>query len=319
MKRLPAIALSVWLCAATAALAADAPEQKITPDLEKKIRALLKQLGDPDWTRREAATTELQFIGKPAAPFVAETQRTTEDAEVRSRCETILNFINPPPPPPPPAEPPGRIRLGGGLKLQLGAAPNAHVVQTTVVTKTFSADGKNYVVTDMTENQTRSITVEITEKADGKEIKTVVKAADEKELETKNPALFKIIKDNEANATVQRRLQAMAQVQMGGFVAPATPAPPPLDPATLDLLDTYGMKLRLTDDGVIVADLKANSPADKAEMRVGDTVKKINAAPIATIDDARKILGDTSPDNPLEVEVVRSGKTLNFKLTPETK
>jgi S1-C subfamily serine protease len=79
------------------------------------------------------------------------------------------------------------------------------------------------------------------------------------------------------------------------------------------------MKLRLTDDGVIVADLKANSPADKAEMRVGDTVKKINAAPIATIDDARKILGDTSPDNPLEVEVVRSGKTLNFKLTPETK
>jgi membrane-associated protease RseP (regulator of RpoE activity) len=303
----------------SAVFAADAPQEKIAPDLEQKIHALIKQLGDADWNKREAATTELQFIGKPAVPYLTEARQKSEDPEVRSRCETILNFINPPAAPAAPADPPGVFRLGGGgMVLQIGGAPAANVVQTTIVTKTFAADGKNYVVTDTTENQTRSITVEITEKVDGKEVRKIVKAADEKELEKKEPALFKIIKDNEPNAMVQRRMQAVAQMQIG-FGAPVAPATPPPDPTSLDLLATYGMKLRLTDDGVVVSDIKANSAADKADLRMGDVIKQINKAAVSAIDDARKAFADTAPEKPLELEVTRAGKPLNIKFTPETK
>jgi hypothetical protein len=317
MKQITTLILSI-ITLTTATFAADAPTEKIAPDLEKKIHALIKQLGDADWNKREAATTELQFIGKPVVPYVTETRQKTEDPEVRARCETVLNFINPPAPPPAPADPPGVIRLGGGgMMIQIGGAPAANVVQTTVVTKTFAADGKNYVVTDTTENQTRSITVEITEKVDGKDVKKIVKAADEKELEKKDPALFKIIKDNEGNAMVQRRMQAMAQMQVGFGGAPVAPASPPPDPTSLDLLATYGMKLRLTPDGVTVSDIKADSPADKADVRMGDVLKKINAAPVSTIDEARKIFGETAPDKPLELEVSRKGESLNLKFTPQ--
>lgn len=319
MKQFAALLTAVVLLA-SATFAADAPQEKIAPDLEQKIHALIKQLGDPDWNKREAATTELQFIGKPAVPYVAETRQKTEDPEVRARCETILNFINPPAAPPAPADPPGVVRLGGGgMMIQIGGAPAANVVQTTVVTKTFVADGKNYVVTDTTENQTRSITVEITEKVDGKDVKKIVKAADEKELEKKDPALFKTIKDNEGNAMVQRRMQAMAQMQIGFGGAPVVPAAPPPDPTSLDLLDTYGMKLRLTLDGVTVSDIKADSPADKADLRMGDVLKKINAAPVTTIDEARKLFSETAPDKPLELEVWRKGEPLHIKFTPQAK
>ncbi|GEM_PF-2009031 len=314
MKRTAILFATVFLLT-PAAFAADAPQEKIAPDLEKKIHALIQQLGDPDWNKREAATTELQFIGKPAVPYLTETRRASEDPEARIRCETILNFINPPAPPPAPADPPGVVRLGGGMVQQLGA-PNANVVQTTVVTKTFAADGNHYVVTDTTENQTRSITVEITEKGDGKDVKKTVTAADEKELEKKEPALFKIIKDNEPNAAVQRRMQAQMQV---GFGAPVAPAPPPPDPTSLDLLGTYGMKLRRAEDGVTVGDIKADSPADKADVRMGDALRKINAAPVATIDEARKAFGEIAPDKPLELEVARAGKPITIKFTPETK
>lgn len=75
--------------------AAESPAPKIAADLEKKITALLSQLGDNDSRVRETATAELIAIGPDALDLVRRARETTDDLEVRVRTDRVLQHISP--------------------------------------------------------------------------------------------------------------------------------------------------------------------------------------------------------------------------------
>jgi hypothetical protein len=66
------------------ARAADAPPGE--------VRALIDQLGDADFARRDAAATKLRAIGKPALPALKEAL-THPDAEVVTRAQALIKRI----------------------------------------------------------------------------------------------------------------------------------------------------------------------------------------------------------------------------------
>src|SRR6476620_4243249 len=59
------------------------------------IPALIRQLGDPDFRHREAATQRLKEIGKPAAPALREALGGG-DPEVCARADSLLRQIERP-------------------------------------------------------------------------------------------------------------------------------------------------------------------------------------------------------------------------------
>jgi uncharacterized protein (TIGR03067 family) len=56
----------------------------------ERIARLLKQLGDDDFAKREAATKELDGIGEPALPALCKAAASTDDLEIRRRAEKIV-------------------------------------------------------------------------------------------------------------------------------------------------------------------------------------------------------------------------------------
>src|SRR3989338_3477463 len=63
-----------------------------TPELEARVQALIKQLGDNSPKVRESATTELIKIGTPVKKYVEDALKS-KDREVKLRCEKILEAI----------------------------------------------------------------------------------------------------------------------------------------------------------------------------------------------------------------------------------
>lgn len=61
--------------------------------LQAKIDALLKQLGDDDWKRRQDAQDKLVEIGEDAIPDLRKLQSETAEDEVRIRVEAALKLI----------------------------------------------------------------------------------------------------------------------------------------------------------------------------------------------------------------------------------
>jgi hypothetical protein len=59
---------------------------------EDRIAALIKQLGDDDFERREAASKALDRIGEEALPELRRAAKGT-DAEVRRRAEDLIQAI----------------------------------------------------------------------------------------------------------------------------------------------------------------------------------------------------------------------------------
>jgi hypothetical protein len=80
---------------AAAIFAAEPAQQAVSPDLERKIRALIEQLGDDDFRVREQATLELIAIGPDALALLTEAHQTTSDFEIRARAERIFLHISP--------------------------------------------------------------------------------------------------------------------------------------------------------------------------------------------------------------------------------
>jgi hypothetical protein len=78
-----------------ACAAAETPAPNASAALEKKITALLEQLGDNDSRVRERATADLIAIGPDALDLVRRARETTDDLEVRARAERILQHISP--------------------------------------------------------------------------------------------------------------------------------------------------------------------------------------------------------------------------------
>lgn len=88
MKTTLLLALSLALLAFTA----HAQDAKPDDALRKKIDALIQQLGDAQWQKRNAATDELRKIGKPALPQL-EAALKHADEEIRHRAAIAVAAI----------------------------------------------------------------------------------------------------------------------------------------------------------------------------------------------------------------------------------
>src|SRR5262245_39828550 len=56
----------------------------------ERIARLVKQLGDDAFAKREAASRELNAIGKPALPALRKAAASSDDPEIRRRAEKIV-------------------------------------------------------------------------------------------------------------------------------------------------------------------------------------------------------------------------------------
>ena len=85
------------LCVAiTLALAAQAGILRADPGQEgrtERIAGLIRQLGHDEFTKREAATKELEAIGEPALDVLRKAAASSEDPEIRRRAEWIIRAL----------------------------------------------------------------------------------------------------------------------------------------------------------------------------------------------------------------------------------
>jgi len=86
--KIPLIVLML-LCCSVAVRAADATDQAVPDDIKK----LIDQLGDTQYSKREAATSELKEIGKPALAALKQTIAQNQDPEIVSRAQMLVKRI----------------------------------------------------------------------------------------------------------------------------------------------------------------------------------------------------------------------------------
>lgn len=65
-------------------------------------------------------------------------------------------------------------------------------------------------------------------------------------------------------------------------------------------------------DGVLVDDVVSDSPADEAQMRKGDVIRKFNGHEVKTFNELRAFVSQVELNKKVEVEVTRSGKLLKL-------
>ena len=72
-------------------------------------------------------------------------------------------------------------------------------------------------------------------------------------------------------------------------------------------------------EGVIISDIKKNSPAEKAELKVGDIILEINGERIQNEETIIAIINDAKAGDVLDLKVYRDKKTFKVNLTLEKK
>ncbi|GIW10107.1 MAG: 2-alkenal reductase [Dehalococcoidia bacterium] len=68
-------------------------------------------------------------------------------------------------------------------------------------------------------------------------------------------------------------------------------------------------------DGVLVADVAANSPASRAGLRPGDVITSLAGKPTPTLDELRKVLDEQEVGRTVPIEVRRGGQRLTLSVT----
>jgi C-terminal processing protease CtpA/Prc len=74
---------------------------------------------------------------------------------------------------------------------------------------------------------------------------------------------------------------------------------------------------RTEGDGVAIAEVHRNSPADKAGFREGDVIVKIDGKQVENPKDIRETLRNLGEQRQIDVEVLRDGKPMTLTVTPE--
>ncbi len=69
------------------------PAPKLAVTMNDNVAQFIRDLGHPDWKKREAASQQLADIGPAAKPMLQEALRQTVDAEVRRRVRDLLEGI----------------------------------------------------------------------------------------------------------------------------------------------------------------------------------------------------------------------------------
>jgi S1-C subfamily serine protease len=70
-------------------------------------------------------------------------------------------------------------------------------------------------------------------------------------------------------------------------------------------------------DGMKLDGVRAGSPAERAGLRAGDIVVRMGKFPIKNVYDYTYALGEMAPGVEIEVAILRDGKPMNLKLTPD--
>ena len=84
------VALALILTARAGNLKGDSGKQAANA----KIDRLIKQLGDDDFAKREAASKELDALGEPALPALRKAAAASADLEIQRRAEQAVRAIN---------------------------------------------------------------------------------------------------------------------------------------------------------------------------------------------------------------------------------
>jgi C-terminal processing protease CtpA/Prc len=71
------------------------------------------------------------------------------------------------------------------------------------------------------------------------------------------------------------------------------------------------------DAGVLVDEVLSDSPAEKAGLKDGDIIVRMDGKNVESERDIREMLNDLEDSKPIAVDVVRNGKALQLTVTPE--
>jgi serine protease Do len=85
-----------------------------------------------------------------------------------------------------------------------------------------------------------------------------------------------------------------------------------IQPLTPDLAESFGTKQQ---QGILVAEVTEDSPAQKAGLEQGDLIVKLEGRDVANIGDFRNRISLTSPGSKVELEIIRNGEPRIFKVT----
>ncbi len=83
-----------------------------------------------------------------------------------------------------------------------------------------------------------------------------------------------------------------------------------MQPFTDELVKAFGLKEK---QGVLVAKVFKNSPADKAGLKPGDIIIEFNGKKIADMSTLRNLVGNSSPGTEFTIKVLRNGKIIELK------
>lgn len=85
-----------------------------------------------------------------------------------------------------------------------------------------------------------------------------------------------------------------------------------IQPVTKDIAESLGLDQA---SGVIVADVQAGSPANKAGLRSGDTILTLNGKKVTSPRDLARKVAAIKPGETPDLELIRDGKTMTKKVT----
>jgi len=89
------------------------------------------------------------------------------------------------------------------------------------------------------------------------------------------------------------------------------PLPQPPQPSPTVFM---GVLLKMDNGKVKVARIKKGSPADKAGLKVGDTILRFDGENVESASDFMRLLSRKRPDDTVELEIERNGKKLKLKV-----
>jgi serine protease Do len=81
---------------------------------------------------------------------------------------------------------------------------------------------------------------------------------------------------------------------------------------TPEIADSLGLK---TEQGALVAEPQANSPAAKAGIEAGDVITSVNGKPVKDARDLARQIGGMPPGTSVKVDLLRGGKSQTVSLT----
>ena len=144
-----------------------------------QVKALIDQLGDAKYERREDAAKQLKAIGKPALPALKEALAGSEDPEIVSRARALIRRIEIRPLPK--GDPAGINGMIQATRMRVSAENGNRVVEVT-------EDGREIKIVDGGDDG--GITMTVTGLIDGKRGTEEYSAADAAQLKEENPEAY---------------------------------------------------------------------------------------------------------------------------------